>query len=180
MNENHALAVIAVNITTWFEIVAVAVCAMVLFFDEESATFTRRALPYLIDEFTYLEPLTYLVLLSLCHSSYQLEEEHHHRMPLGSHISDTDKRSLSLQLPASRTAALVATLASATLGDVLLARCSGSCRRVNLLPTHLVRELAAASPSPRRPNPLSIGCLTGIVSPPYILMLLSFRGRSVR
>ena len=31
---------------------------------------------------------------------------------------------LSLQLPASRTAALVDTLASATLGDVLLARCS--------------------------------------------------------
>ena len=50
----------------------------------------------------------------------------------------------SLQLPASRTAALVATLASATLGDVLLARCSGSSLRVNLLPTHLVRELAAA------------------------------------
>ena len=49
----------------------------------------------------------------------------------------------SLQLPASRTAALVATLASATLGDVLLARCIGSCLRVNLLPTHLVGELAA-------------------------------------
>ena len=51
--------------------------------------------------------------------------------------------SLSLQLPASRTAAMVATLASATLGDVLLARCSGSSLRVNLLPTYLVRELAA-------------------------------------
>ena len=50
---------------------------------------------------------------------------------------------LSLQLPASRTAALVATLASATLGDVLLARCSGSSLRVNLLPTYLVGELAA-------------------------------------
>ena len=50
----------------------------------------------------------------------------------------------SLQLPASRTAALVATLASATLGDVLLARCCGSSLRINLLPTHLVGELAAA------------------------------------
>ena len=49
----------------------------------------------------------------------------------------------SLQLPASRTAALVATLASATLGDVLLTRCSGSGLRVNLHPTHLVGELAA-------------------------------------
>ena len=39
----------------------------------------------------------------------------------------------SLQLPASRTAAaLVATLIVATLGDVLLARSSGSCLRVNL------------------------------------------------
>ena len=50
---------------------------------------------------------------------------------------------LSLQLPASRTAALVATLASVTLGDVLFARCSGSSLRVNLLPAHLVGELAA-------------------------------------
>ena len=49
----------------------------------------------------------------------------------------------SLQLPASRTAALVATLVVAALGDVLLARCSGSSLRVNLLPTHLVGELAA-------------------------------------
>ena len=51
--------------------------------------------------------------------------------------------SLSLQLPASRTAALVATLVVAALGDVLLARCCGSCLRVNLLTTHLVGELAA-------------------------------------
>ena len=35
----------------------------------------------------------------------------------------------SLQLPDSRTAALVATLVVATLCDVLLARCSGSSRR---------------------------------------------------
>jgi hypothetical protein len=49
----------------------------------------------------------------------------------------------SLQLSASRTAALVATLFVATLGDVLLARCSGSSLRVNLHPTHLVGELAA-------------------------------------
>ena len=47
-------------------------------------------------------------------------------------------RALSLQLPA-----LVAALALATLGDVLFARCSGSRSRVNLLPTYLVRELAA-------------------------------------
>jgi len=52
-------------------------------------------------------------------------------------------QALSLQLPASRTAALVATLVVATLGDVLFARCSGSSLRVNLLPTHLVGELAA-------------------------------------
>ena len=52
-------------------------------------------------------------------------------------------QALSLQLSASRTAALVATLIVAALGDVLLARCSGSCLRVNLLPTHLVGELAA-------------------------------------
>jgi len=70
MNEYHALAVIAVNITTRLEIVTVSVRAMVFFFDEESATFTRRALPDLIDEFTHFEPLTYLVLLSLCHSSF--------------------------------------------------------------------------------------------------------------
>jgi hypothetical protein len=68
LNEYHALAVVAVNITTRLEVVTVSVRAMVFFFDEESATFTRRALPDLIDEFAYLEPLTYLVLLSLCHS----------------------------------------------------------------------------------------------------------------
>ena len=99
MNENYALAVVAVNITTRLEIVAVAVCAMVLFFDEESATFTRRALPYLIDEFTYLEPLTYLVLLSLCHSSYQLEEKHHHRMPLAGLWSDACGRAFTPPVP---------------------------------------------------------------------------------
>ena len=38
---------------------------------------------------------------------------------------------------------VAATLIVATLGDVLLARCSGSSLRVNLQPTHLVRELAA-------------------------------------
>ena len=70
MNEYHALVVIAVNITTRLEIVTVSVRAMVFFFDEKSATFTRHALPDLIDEFTNLEPLTYLVLLSLCHSSF--------------------------------------------------------------------------------------------------------------
>ena len=49
-------------------------------------------------------------------------------MSLGSHISDTDKRPSPFQFAASVVAtALVATLASATLGDVLLARCSGSC-----------------------------------------------------
>ena len=64
-------------------------------------------------------------------------------MSLGSHISDTDKRPLSLKLPARSIAVARATLVVATLGDVLLARCSGSCRRINLLPTHLVRELAA-------------------------------------
>ena len=65
-------------------------------------------------------------------------------MSLGSHISDTDKRPLSFQLPWSvAPAAILATLVVATLGDVLLARCSGSSLRVNLLPTHLVGELAA-------------------------------------
>ena len=61
-----------------------------------------------------------------------------------SYILHLTSRRSSLQFPASRTAALVATLASATLGDVLLARCSGSSLRVNLLPTYLVGELAAA------------------------------------
>ncbi len=68
MNENHTLAVVAVNITTRLEVVTVSVRAMVLFFDEESATFTRHALPDFIDEFTHLEPLTYLVLFLFCHS----------------------------------------------------------------------------------------------------------------
>ena len=57
---------------------------------------------------------------------------------LTSYILHLTSRRSSLQLPA-----LVATLVVATLGDVLLARCSGSGLRVNLLPTHLVRELAA-------------------------------------
>ena len=54
-------------------------------------------------------------------------------------------RSLSLQLSAwwVVVSAAVATLVLATLGDVLFARCSGSGLRVNLLPTYLVRELAA-------------------------------------
>ena len=49
----------------------------------------------------------------------------------------------SLQLSAWRIVAARATLVVAALGDVLLARCSGSSRRVNLLPTYLVGELAA-------------------------------------
>ena len=65
--------------------------------------------------------------------------------------------SSSLQLPASRTAALVATLASATLGDVLLARCSGSCLRFNLLPTHLVGELAAEGLARRHEGESQLG-----------------------
>ena len=56
----------------------------------------------------------------------------------------------SLQLSAWRVI-IAATLASATLGDVLLARCSGSGLRVNLLPTHLVGELAAEGLA-RRPE----------------------------
>ena len=63
-------------------------------------------------------------------------------MSLGSHISDTDKRPLSFQLSAWRIV-VTAALVVAALGDVLFARCSGSCLRVNLHPTHLVRELAA-------------------------------------
>ena len=52
--------------------------------------------------------------------------------------------SLSFQFSALVAAAVVAaTLVLATLGDVLFARCSGSRSRVNLLPTHLVGELAA-------------------------------------
>ena len=64
-------------------------------------------------------------------------------MSLGSHISDTDKRPSAFQLPWCSTPTILATLVLATLGDVLLARCSGSSLRVNLLPTHLVGELAA-------------------------------------
>ena len=67
------------------------------------------------------------------------EERKQNISPLPSYIFHR----LSFQFPASRAAALVATLASVTLGDVLLARCSGSSLRVNLLPTHLVGELAA-------------------------------------
>ena len=66
----------------------------------------------------------------------------------------------SLQLPASRTAALVATLASATLDDVLLARCSGSSLRVNLHPTHLVGELAAELGGYRATqSAIAVGCI---------------------
>ena len=64
----------------------------------------------------------------------------------------------SLQLSAWRVvvaaAAIRATIAAlvvATLGDVLLTRCSGSSLRVNLLPTHLVGELAAEGLA-RRPE----------------------------
>ena len=70
--------------------------------------------------------------------------------------------SSSLQLPASRTAALVAaaTLASATLGDVLLARCSGSSLRINLLPAYLVGELAAELGGyGATQSALSVGCV---------------------
>ena len=76
----------------------------------------------------------------------QKEESRHPSalLHLTSYILHLTSRRSSLQLPASRTAALVATLVVATLGDVLLARCSGSSLRVNLLPTHLVGELAAA------------------------------------
>ena len=52
--------------------------------------------------------------------------------------------SLLLQLPRRvATATIRAAAVVATLGDVLLTRCSGSSLRVNLLPTHLVGELAA-------------------------------------
>ena len=64
-------------------------------------------------------------------------------MSLGSHISDTDKRRLSLQLSAWRVGRAARLRVVAALGDVLLAGCSGSGLRVNLLPTHLVGELAA-------------------------------------
>ena len=51
-------------------------------------------------------------------------------------------QALSFQLSAWRVV-IAAALVVATLGDVLFARCSGSSLRVNLLPTYLVRELAA-------------------------------------
>ena len=57
----------------------------------------------------------------------------------------------SFIFPVTAAAALVATLASATLGDVLLARCSGSSLRINLHPAHLVGELAAEGLA-RRPE----------------------------
>ena len=49
----------------------------------------------------------------------------------------------SLQLSAWRVVVAARTLVVATLGDVLFARCSGSCLRINLHPTYLVGELAA-------------------------------------
>ena len=49
-----------------------------------------------------------------------------------------------LQLPRRvAAAAAIAALVVTTLGDVLLTRSSGSGLRINLLPTHLVGELAA-------------------------------------
>ena len=60
--------------------------------------------------------------------------------------------SLSFQLPSLVAATVVAAaLVVATLGDVLLTRCSGSGLRVNLLPTYLVGELAAEGLA-RRPE----------------------------
>ena len=58
-----------------------------------------------------------------------------------------------LQLPrrVASAAAIRAALVVATLGDVLLARCSGSRLRINLLPTYLVGELAAEGLA-RRPE----------------------------
>ena len=56
------------------------------------------------------------------------------------------KRFLLLQLPRRvvvAAAAIRAALVVATLGDVLFTRSSGSRLRINLLPTHLVGELAA-------------------------------------
>ena len=58
---------------------------------------------------------------------------------------------LAFQLPALVAARAAATLVVAALGDVLFARCSGSGLRVNLLPTHLVRELTAEGLA-RRPK----------------------------
>ena len=65
---------------------------------------------------------------------------------------------LSLQLPARSVAA--ATLVVAAIGDVLFARCSGSSLRVNLLPTYLVRELAAELGGYRATqSALAVGCV---------------------
>ena len=50
---------------------------------------------------------------------------------------------LPLQLPSLVAASVATALVVATHGDVLFTRCSGSRCRVNLLPTYLVRELAA-------------------------------------
>ena len=76
--------------------------------------------------------------------------------PLPSYILHLTSLRSSLQLTASRTAALVATLASATLGDVL----SGSCLRVKLHPTHLVGELAAELGGYRATQSApSVGCV---------------------
>ena len=52
---------------------------------------------------------------------------------------------LSLQFSAWRVVvtALARAVGVATLGDVLFARCSGSSLGIDLLPTHLVGELAA-------------------------------------
>ena len=80
---------------------------------------------------------TRLALLSLTRKvRVQKRREPTPVSPLTSYILHLTSRRSSLQLPASRTAALVATLVVATLGDVLLARSSGSSLRVNLLPTH--------------------------------------------
>ena len=72
-------------------------------------------------------------------------------MSLGSHISDTDKRPSAFELAWCSSPAIVTTLVLATLGDVLFAGCSGSSLLVNLLPTHLVSELAAEGLA-RRPE----------------------------
>ena len=59
--------------------------------------------------------------------------------------------SLSFKFPSLAAARVATTLVVAALGDVLFARCSGSRCRVNLLPTYLVRELAAEGLA-RRPE----------------------------
>ena len=81
-------------------------------------------------------------------------------MSLGSHISDTDKRRLSFQFSSLVAARVAAALVLATLGDVLLTRCSGSGLRVNLLPTYLVGELAAELGGYRATqSALAVGCV---------------------